>query len=430
MFFGMIRIILGLVFILSGWVKAIDPMGSFLKIEEYLLAANINLSEGNITMLALGLGALELFLGLMLFFRLWERVTATFVAILLSFFTIITAIIVIVPSLTVENCGCFGDAIALSNTATLVKNILLLTISIFYTLYVWKQFKELNTSHYYSLNRMSNSRKRQLFFYRSIVYTYIMLLTLFIPYYSYRNLPPYTYLPFDVGYDLRESVDNGKSDEDYSENITTLIYRNKNSGEEVEFKINDTTWQDEKNWEYVSTKTTGSNSKANIEFSIYDKDRESVTDSIIENEGYTFLIIAEDILSIRNDIKGNVENLLKLGKRYSDIDVAILTNSKSEEVKWLLRSIDVEDDEIDVYSADNVMIKTLLRAKSGIVLIEDGKIVAKWNDRKKIAPSIAYDEIDYIVRWESKRNIRYSIFVGLAFCVMILLVGVYHRKKK
>lgn len=426
----MIRIILGLIFIVSGWVKAIDPMGSFLKIGEYLSAAGFQFSESNITAMSVYLGAIELFLGLMLLFRLWERVTATLTSVMLSFFTIVTALIVIVPSLTVENCGCFGDAIIISNNAALVKNIILLALSIFYTVQVWRQFKELNSTHYYSLNRLSNSRKRQLFFYRSVVYLYIIVFTLVIPKYSYRNLPPFTFLPFDVGYDLREDTEEKKVDADVVENVTTLIYKNKATGEEVEFKINDTTWHDEDVWEYVSTKTTKSNFGANIEFSLYDTGRNNVAQQVVDNEGYTFLIIAEDITSIRNDFKKSVDNLLNLGTRYSDVSTAFITNSKEEEVTWLLRSMDIRNEDYQVYSADNVMIKSLLRAESGVVLIQNGKVVAKWNDRKKRIPNITYDEIDYVVRWESRRDMRYVIFVGLAFCVMILLAITYHKKKK
>ena len=148
-------VVLGVLFVVSGFVKAVDPVGFSYKIEEYL--------------------------GMLLLLRLWRRVTAVTVTLFILGFTILTYLIYIDPYGGINECGCFGEAIHLSNGATFAKNILLLVVA---GIYSWNVFRQAKNN----------------FNYRQIGLTIgVLVMAFFVPLYSYFYLPPFDFLPYNVG---------------------------------------------------------------------------------------------------------------------------------------------------------------------------------------------------------------------------------------
>ena len=122
------RLLLSAVLMVSGFVKAVDPMGLFYKVEEYLAAFGITeLHDGWITAVSVTLPALEFIFGVMLLMGVYNRVVTTFVFLFFLMFTPFTLIIALWNP--VSDCGCFGDAFVLSNWATFAKNIVLLILA-------------------------------------------------------------------------------------------------------------------------------------------------------------------------------------------------------------------------------------------------------------------------------------------------------------
>ncbi len=126
------RLVLGVTFIFSGFVKAVDPLGTAYKIEDYLRAAELYKLAG-FGWLTLGgsvlVSAIEFILGIMLLFGIKTRATNW---LTLVFMTIMTVLTLLIASglWQVGDCGCFGDAVPLSNAATLIKNIILLALAL------------------------------------------------------------------------------------------------------------------------------------------------------------------------------------------------------------------------------------------------------------------------------------------------------------
>ena len=125
-------IFLGVLFVVSGFVKAVDPVGLSYKIEEYLGMFQLSGWSGLSMLLSVLLCAAELTLGLLLLLRLWRRITAVAVTLFILVFTILTYSIYTDPYGGINECGCFGEAVHLSNGATFAKNLILLVQAEFF----------------------------------------------------------------------------------------------------------------------------------------------------------------------------------------------------------------------------------------------------------------------------------------------------------
>lgn len=116
---------LGAVLVFSGYVKAVDPMGTLYKLQDYLTALNLSgmVPQWLLLVAAVALAALEFCLGIFILFairrRLVSRVTLAFMVVM----TLIT--IWLATTNPIKDCGCFGDAVYLTNVQTLIKNLVL-----------------------------------------------------------------------------------------------------------------------------------------------------------------------------------------------------------------------------------------------------------------------------------------------------------------
>ena len=128
------RIVLAVTFVLSGFVKAVDPLGTQYKLHDYLAAMGVgSLVPDFVTLVgAVLLAAVEFCLGVLLLFAIRRRMTSRLILILMSIMTALTVWIYIADP--VSDCGCFGDALVLTNGETLLKNIVLLACSVV----IWK----------------------------------------------------------------------------------------------------------------------------------------------------------------------------------------------------------------------------------------------------------------------------------------------------
>ena len=177
-------IFLGVLFVVSGFVKAVDPVGLSYKIEEYLGMFQLSGWSGLSMLLSVLLCAAELTLGLLLLLRLWRKLTAVVVTLFILVFTILTYSIYTDPYGGINECGCFGEAFHLSNGATFVKNLILLVVSGFH---LWNVFRQAgNDFNYRQLGLAAG----------------VLVLAFFVPLYAYFYLPPFDFLPYNVGSEI------------------------------------------------------------------------------------------------------------------------------------------------------------------------------------------------------------------------------------
>ena len=183
------RALLALTFIFSGFVKAIDPLGSQYKIAEYLEAVQLSayVPDWAQLMLAVGLSAVEFTLGVLLLLAIRRRLASK---VTLAFMAMMTAVTLwLTVSDPIQDCGCFGDAIRLTNTQTFLKNVVLLSASIVLTR--WPLYQV----------RFISKTNQWIAFYFTIAF--ILTASLL----SLYHLPIFDFRPYHIGQNIKKGME-------------------------------------------------------------------------------------------------------------------------------------------------------------------------------------------------------------------------------
>jgi len=227
------RLFFGAVFVFSGFVKAIDPLGSTYKIEDYLRAFGgfFEPMADYAFPLAIALSTIELVIGLNLIFKIHINLTILLGLIFMSVMTPLTLFIAIKNPVT--DCGCFGEALVISNWASFFKNLVLIGIIILMQLFRSKvrPFLSLKVQH--------------------IVTVVFIAVGVLLSVYSYRHLPMIDFLPYKIGVNIPKAMiipENAPSDEFK----TTFIYEK--DGVQKEFTLENYPKGDS-SWVFIDQKT-------------------------------------------------------------------------------------------------------------------------------------------------------------------------------
>ena len=344
------RIILGLAFIFSGTVKAIDPLGSTYKFQDYFQAFHLGFLQDLSLPLAILLCTAEFISGFSVLTGIRQKTGIWGIMILLTIFTPLTLILALTNPVT--DCGCFGDAIHLTNWQTFGKNIILLIPAvILFT------------------GRNSIVTGKKVIGEWLIISMFIICFVVF-NLYNLRYLPVLDFLPYKTGTYIPEKMvipDNVSSDE----YMTTFIYEK--NGLKKEFTVENYP-ADDTTWKFVDQKS--SLIKRGYEppihdFSISTSNDEDITQEVLNNPGYTFLMISKKLE------EADKEKLLwgfELGDvcMKNQIDFYILTASASDELSSF-------NNELQFCHTDETTLKTIVRANPGYVLLKKGTITGKWS---------------------------------------------------
>lgn len=350
------RMLVGFVFIFSGFVKGIDPMGSAFKFQDYFDAFNLNFLHEFALIFAIVLSGLEFIVGISLFFGLRPRIGSWGALLFMILFTPLTLILAL--SNPVDDCGCFGDAVVLTNWQTFWKNLFLL----FFTLVtIWGRKKFI--SLYHSATEW-------------IVITAFLVFIGGISGYGLIHLPVIDFRPYSIGSSIVEgmTIPEGAAQDQY---MTTLIYEK--NGIQKEFSSDDFPWQDS-SWSFVDQNSIliEEGYQAPIhDFNIISADGEDITYQVLDNPGFSFLVISKNLSESRLESLDMI-NELALYFLQRDIPFYGLTSSNSSEIESYWTNLDLF---FDFYSCDETTLKTIIRSNPGLLLLKNGTILAKWSWR-------------------------------------------------
>ncbi len=349
------RIVLALTFIFSGFVKSVDPWGTAIKMGEYFAAFNMDWLHDWRFFFAIWLTGAEMMLGCMVLFKVRLKLTSILITAAMVFFTALTFGLAVWNP--VEDCGCFGDAIKLTNWETFIKNMILLPMSL---LVYW-----------------DSRRKSIIPTWRDLFFMLLFACISFgIGLYSYLHLPLIDFLPYKEGTDLAAEV--YKADEE-KEVETIVIVRNIETGKKHEFDIEDTTWCDESVWEYIDIKNTVLHTRVHPtvrDFAVIDAEGNLVTDSVLFDPGVVFMICASDFDDIRPRCAGYLESAVRRAAERGYRVICLTAESLERHPELVLG-----DEHVPCYNMDATTLKTMLRAKVGTVVLRAGVIVSKENCR-------------------------------------------------
>jgi len=358
---GICRIVLAATFIVSGFVKVIDPWGTAIKINEYLAIYGFE----NLSRLRFGfsiwLCGAELMMGCMLLFRIRIRLISIFALASMTFFTLLTFLSA--TWLPVEDCGCFGDAIKLSPGQTFFKNLVLLPLSIV----VWYRYRH---DRIFAFNRIE-------MFCTILIFGFSMGLGIW----CYRHLPPIDFRPFKIGVNIHRAMNDTVTLSHASQELrTVLVYRNRQTGKIREFSLDDTRWQNSERWEWVDTRTEGEAQPAIdptlSEFALRDPEGDA-TEQLLTRPGRVYWLCVTDFDRLPSACAERFARIVARAER-EHAEVYCLTPEPLHEPQWRSFAGSVA---VRCYNIDATTLKTMLRAMNGMVVLENGTIVDKRNCR-------------------------------------------------
>jgi len=346
------QILLGILFIFSGTVKGIDPLGTAYRVEDYFEAFGTLWMIPTALALSFVLNTAEFVLGALLIFNVKPKLTSWLVLLMMGLFTITTLNDAI--NNPVPDCGCFGDAIIMSNWQTFYKN---LAINVFVIII----FLEKNRIRIFFKNRIE----------WAIAVGFITLFMGF-QYFNYRNLPMLDFMPWKVGNKM------------FTENSLPvklfLTYQNNITGEQKEYlspeyPFNDTTWL--KNWKFVKQRVEDPNINIGNNLLINDLDGNDLTKIYLQNPDFNFIVIAYDLDETNEKGFRIIKNLYSRAE-HNDFTFICLTASIPEKIDAFKKKIELSEN-FTFFNADDVVLKTMVRSNPGLILMKNGQVMGKWS---------------------------------------------------
>lgn len=349
------RFFLAIVFIFSGFVKAVDPLGTQYKIQDYLEAFGwTSLVPAFFPFLASVLQAMiEFCLGVYLLFGIRRRTTPLFMLLIMGVMTPLTLWLAI--DNPISDCGCFGDAVVLTNWQTFWKNCFLLLAAV--SVFKWRN----------CITPLITKR----FDWLVVLYTFLYILGMTL--YCYRELPVFDFRPYHIGADIRKGME-------IPEGAQPTVYETrfilKKDGVEKEFSLEN---YPDSTWTFVDSKTVVK--KQGYEPPIHDfsiirqEDGEDITEEVLNDEDYTFLLVAHQ-LNQADDSTIDLINELYDYSVENDYKFYCLTSSTDEDIEdWQERT----GAEYPFCLMDNITLKTMIRSNPGLMLLKNGVVINKWS---------------------------------------------------
>ncbi len=354
------RWIVGLVFLFSSFVKGVDPLGTSYKIQEYMTAWSI----GDITFewalplatfMSVTMIVLEFLIGILLITNSYKKLGAWLLLLMMLFFTVTTLIDAITNKVT--DCGCFGDAIKLTNWETFWKNVVLMVLTL--VIFVFRTIP----------------KKKKTFEQDILIAIFAIAVMIGFQLYNIANDPILDFRPWKVG--------NRMLPEEQGEIKSYLIYKNKDTGDTTEFlseKLMDY-YQDSNwvaSWEFVDSKVVDPNEIYAPGFSMLGTDNMDYAKDIIGSPDFVLIATIHHL----NDVTEKGIKSLKRASNYAQekgIHFVLLapTASSQEDITDFLFANQL--DNVEFYYADEKAIETMLRSNPGFIMLKDATVVGKWH---------------------------------------------------
>ncbi len=392
------RYFLGAIFMFSGFVKAVDPFGTAFKFDDYFSAFGMEWFQQASMFFSLLLSTSEFIIGCSLFFNFFVKTGIKAASLFMIFFTLLTFILAIANP--VSDCGCFGDAIVLTNWQTFFKNlVLLIPVALLY----------------YNLHLSEKHKSKALSF---IQLTFYLVFILGISYYGYARLPLLDFRPYKVGTYIPASM---KIPADAPRDIytTTVVYKKNN--EIKEFALNSLP---DSSWEWVETKNIlvkkGYEPPIH-DFAIVSTIGEDVTDLIIDYEGYVFLFISPDLEKADLKYLNRIAYFSGLASLNGHKFIG-LTASNIDQINEFTAKFNLS---FNFYNTDETTLKTIIRSNPGIMLLHRGTIIAKWPVSDLPPAEKLFSNMDsYLVNRAENHN-RHLLIVLFVFSILFINNLVY-----
>lgn len=348
------RFLLGATFVFSGFVKAIDPIGTQYKLQDYISAVGMGgIVPDIVTLLAsVALSALEFSLGVLVLFAIRRHLVSKILVAFMAVMTLITVWIALFNP--VKDCGCFGEALRLTNVQTLLKNIVLLAASV---VVAWRPLRM-----YRFLSRST----------QWIAINYTILFVLLLSAHCLYHLPLIDFRPYHIGMNIKKGMEIPAGAPQPEFETTFILQKN---GVKKEFTLDN---YPDSSWQFVDSKTVQTKEgyvPPIHDFSIQKADGDDITDSVLTAKGYFFLLVSPHLEQADDSNFGDIDLLYEYCQERKIPFYCLTASTKKDIDHWA----DITGAEYPFCFTDETTLKTIIRSNPGLLLLKDGTIIRKWS---------------------------------------------------
>ena len=362
------RLLVAVVFILSGFVKAVDPLGTQYKITDYLEAMSLGgLVPDFLTLTAsVLLSAVEFCLGVFLLFAIQRRITSRLILLMLLIMTPLTLWLALTDP--VKDCGCFGDALVLTNWQTFGKNVVLLAAAGVVARWPLEMFRFVSKSTQW------------------IVINYSAVFILAISGWCLYYLPLFDFRPYHIGANIQEGMTIPEGEEPPQFETTFILEKD---GEQKEFTLDD---YPDSTWTFIDSKTRQlskgytppihdfsimllEESEEKEEAGTTYEESGDITQEVLSHEGYTFLLISPHLRHADDSRLDLINELYEYSCEHGYPFYCLTASTAQEISQWCDRT----GAEYPFCVTDETTLKTVIRSNPGLLLLKNGTIIRKWS---------------------------------------------------
>lgn len=390
------RLVIGGTFIFSGFVKAIDPWGTMYKVTEYLMTLGWDAMAEQALFIAFALPVIELLLGVAILFGAYRRSAPIAVLVMMAFMLPLT--LWLAKTNAVPDCGCFGDALVLTNWATFGKNVFLTLGAVFLLM----------------LGRRVPGVFGPAVQWMVMAATFLATMAIALP--GYFTQPMIDFRPYKLGTKL-VSAQPSVSGDDY-----LFIYEK--DGQQHEFTI-DNLPDEEDGWTFVDRreveKKTPVAGERNRTLAVTDHGADAA-DEVLDNDKLLLLLFPDlPQVSIATTFVINELNDKALAQ---GAKVYGLTSASDGQIaEWT----DVSMAEYPMLVADDSDIKMMARGNPAVVYLENDSI--RWKRTLgSISADVIHDNAVSISRMgDDMRPVDYLKRIGFFYVLALLAILVLNR---
>lgn len=347
----LVRIVVGITFIFSGLVKLIDPVGTMYKIDDYLAVMNMTALQPLSIIASVALALAEFILGINTLLGSYLRTTPK---LLLAFMTLMTPLtLYLAIANPIADCGCFGDAVILTNWQTFAKNVVLLLLVLFL-------FK------YYTKAKSVFHREVQ-----ALTVIWGIVYAAFVVWFAFTYMPILDFRPYKLGTDIRAAYYG----DDMPDTEYQFVYERE--GVQQTFAL-DNLPDESQGWTFVERKQVGAKlvvkaTSAADYFVVYDGN-EDVTEEILEQDGYVFIMLSPNLAKANDNHIDKIHELYDYCLLYGYPFYAVTASTPAEIDEWL----DNTGGEYPFLFMDKTSIVTIARGNPYMLILKDGVIYHKY----------------------------------------------------
>lgn len=405
---------LAVAFVFSGFVKAVDPLGSFYKIQDYLTAFGIiSWFPTYLPLLfAVILSSAEFCVGVFLFFGVRRKIATALALLLMGVMTPLTLYLALANP--VSDCGCFGDAWVLTNWQTFGKNIVLLVaaITVFRSRKLMFRFVTLKIEWMVSL--------------------YTLLFVCALSFYCLEYLPVLDFRPYKIGANIKAGMEIPAG---AKPSVFESRFVMEKDGRRQEFTLDN---YPDSTWTFVETRTLlkekGYEPPIHDFFMVSCTTGEDITDSVLTDKGYSFLLVSHRIEEADDSNIDLINEIYDYSVEHG-YGFYALTSSSDEEIElWRERT----GAEYPFCRMDDIALKTIVRSNPGLLLIKEGTILNKWSHNQLPDEYVLTDSLDRLELGRQKQEndwhtigcVLLWFIIPLALVIGIDVLVIKRREKK